>query len=87
MDTSVYIESSALEEWSTELTSVNGELMNNLKAFMETAKSLEKSWAGVSASSFLLQNASFIKKAEECHEKMSDVNSFLLTVVETMEKE
>ena len=87
MDTSVYIDSSALEEWSTELTSVNNELMNNLNAFLETAKSLENSWAGIAASSFLEQNASFIKKAEDCHEKMSDVNSFLLAVIETMEKE
>lgn len=87
IDTTVYVDSDALTKWSTDLTSINNLALDDLEKFKTNVESLKDSWAGSSASSFLNSNEEFIKSALSYHENMKDINSFLITVIETMELE
>lgn len=87
IDTSVYVDTSALTKWNTDLSSINDLAKTDLESFKKNVESLKDSWAGSSATSFLNSNEEFLQKAFSYHESMTDINSFLITVVETMEKE
>ena len=87
MDTSVYVDTAALEGWSSRMASINDAGISNLDTFISKANELESSFEGNSASAFLSSTNSFIQLAKGGHEKMSNVENFLIEVVNTMESE
>ncbi len=87
MDTSVYVETTALEGWSSKMATINEAAINSLDTFISKANELESSFEGVSASAFLNSTSSFINTAKEGHNKMINVRNFLIEVIDTMESE
>ena len=53
LDTSVYVDFSALNEWRNQMENINSSAMDTLDSFMSTVEDLKDSWVGNSAESFL----------------------------------
>lgn len=87
IDSSVYVDTSALESWGAKMSSINGAAMQHLTQFLSQVHQLEGSWAGSSATAFLNSSETFISNSKQCHENMSDVHQFLEEVIAVMEKE
>ncbi len=87
IDTSVFVDTTALTGWSAQMSSLNEESIESLNSFMKNVNSLSNPWAGNSAESFMNFGADLLNKALSCHENMRQVDKFLITVIETMEKE
>lgn len=86
-DSSIYVDTVALEEWGTKMESINSAAEESLNQFLEQVKQLEGAWSGSSATAYQNNTDTLITKAKECHENMSDVHRFLDEVVAVMEKE
>lgn len=87
VDTAVYVDTAALASWSSQMSSINTAAIDNLNTFMSTVSELEGSFAGNSATAFLNSMNNFLKSAIASHESMSDVETFLKTVIITMESQ
>lgn len=87
MDTSVYVDTAALEGWSAKMATINEAAISDLSHFVSKANELDGSFEGNSASAFLSSTDSFINMAKSGHQKMSNVKNFLIEVVNTMESE
>lgn len=86
-DTSVFVETGALSGWSSRMSLLNEQSIESLNSFMRDVESLSEPWAGNSAESFMGFGTELLNNALSCHESMKQVDKFLLTVIETMEKE
>ena len=83
----VYVNTSELIAWGGKMRSINEQAVNTLNSFMNSVNGLEESLEGDSFTSFSDNIDIFIKSAIATHQMMSDVESFLYNVVETMEKQ
>lgn len=83
----VFVDTSSLESWSARMSSINTEAMGNLSDFSNLANGLSDSFDGTSAEAFLNSTNEFIKEARVRHNKMQNLESFLIEVIQTMEKE
>ena len=86
-DPAVYVNVNELTAWGSKMRSINEEAINCLESFLSSVNSLEGSWEGDSFNAFIDDIDVFIKAAIATHHMMSDVESFLYSVVETMEKQ
>jgi uncharacterized protein YukE len=87
LDTSVYVDFSALNEWRNQMDNINSSAMDTLDSFMSTVEDLKDSWAGNSAESFLTSATGVINKAKGYHTEMGNTENFLITVIDTMDKQ
>lgn len=85
-DASVYVDTSALEVWSSQMASINSQAVDVLNLFRSTVESLNDSWAGNSATGFLNSTGTLMNDAINSHNEMANVEKFLITVVETVDK-
>lgn len=88
-DSSIYVDTVALEGWGSRMESINSAASEFLNQFLEQVKQLDEdeSWAGNSATAYQNKTDALIKTAMECHNNMTDVHCFLDEVVAVMEKE
>ena len=87
INTSVYVDFSALNEWKIEMEKINNSALDTLDSFMSTVEELKNSWCGNSAEGFLDSTGSMLKKAKSYHAEMKSVENFLTNVVNTMDKQ
>ena len=87
MDTSVYVDTAALESWSAKMATINEAAISDLSNFINKANELDGSFEGTSASAFLSSTSGFINLAKNGHLKMSNVKNFLIEVANVMENE
>lgn len=85
--TSVYVDTSILKIWETEIKIVNDEAMKNLSLYLNTVNKLQDYMAGNVASGFIKDTTNLINEVEKKHKKMSDVEKFLDEVVNTMNEQ
>lgn len=86
-DSSVYVDASALSSWSTQMSSINQQAIDDLKSFISLVDNLDSSWAGNSAEAFLRETNKFVESALVMHNKMIDVEKFLNEVIMTVEQQ
>lgn len=86
-DSSVYVDTLALTNWSSQMASINEAAVSDLETFIKQVKELDNSWAGNSATGFLNNTSKFINDAINSHNTMGDVENFLITVINTMESQ
>lgn len=86
MDTSVYVDTSALQSWSSSMGKLNSSAIDILASFKETVNSLDDSWKGKSATGFFNSTERLMKQAVNCHNEMSSVEQFLIKVINTTDK-
>ncbi|MDD6757377.1 MAG: hypothetical protein PUE33_04875 [bacterium] len=82
--TSAYIEIGTLQEWKTRLSKTNSEALETLNSYLETAKELENYMLGNVATGFINETTSIINNSKNYHNKMQDVENFLIEVIDTM---
>lgn len=85
--TSVYVDTSILKMWETEINKINDEAMKNLSLYLNTVNKLQDYMAGNVASGVINDTTSLISKVEEEHKKFNDVEKFLAEVVNTMNEQ
>ena len=85
--TSVYVDTSILKMWGTEINNINDEAMKNLSLYLNTVNKLQDYMAGNVASGVIKDTTSLISKVEEEHKKFNDVEKFLAEVVNTMNEQ
>ncbi len=87
LDTSVYVDFSALNEWRNEMDRINGDALSTLDSFESTIGELNNYWSGNSASGFLSSSKNLVNKARSYHNDMCNVEDFLIKVIETMDNQ
>ena len=87
MDTSVYVDFAALNEWRVQMDKINGAALDTLDSFISSVEDLKGSWCGNSADSFLNSTKMMLNKAKNYHNDMRSVENFLATVVNTMDNQ
>lgn len=85
-DASVYVDTSALEEWSSQMANINSQAVDILNSFRSSVESIGDSWVGDSATGFLNANENLMNNAVKYHNEMANVEKFLITVVNTVDK-
>ena len=86
-DTSVYVDFSALSDWRSQMDKINSSALDTLDSFITTMGDLKDSWCGNSADSFLTSSEGLINKAKSYHNEMKNTENFLITVINTMDKQ
>jgi uncharacterized protein YukE len=87
LDTSVYVDFAALNEWRVQMDKINSAALDTLDSFMSSVEDLKDSWCGNSAESFLNSSMKMLNQAKSYHNDMSNVENFLTKVVNTMENQ
>lgn len=87
MDTSVYVDFAALNEWRVQMDKINGAALDTLDSFISSVEDLKGSWCGNSADSFLNSTKMMLNKAKNYHTDMRSVENFLTTVVNTTDNQ
>lgn len=85
--TSVYVDTSTLKIWETEINKINDEALKNLSLYLNTVNKLQDYMAGNVASGFIKDTTNLINKVEKKHKNMNDVEKFLDEVVNTMNEQ
>ena len=85
-DASVYVDTSALEGWSSQMANINSQAVDILNSFLSSVESIGDSWVGDSATGFLNANENLMNNAVKYHNEMANVEKFLITVVNTVDK-
>ncbi len=85
-DASVYVDTSALEGWSSQMANINSQAVDILNSFRSSVESIGDSWIGDSATGFLNANENLMNNAVKYHNEMANVEKFLITVVNTVDK-
>lgn len=85
-DASVYVDTSALEGWSSQMANINSQAVDILNSFRSSVESIGDSWVGDSATGFLNTNENLMNNAVKYHNEMANVEKFLITVVNTVDK-
>lgn len=85
-DASVYVDTSALEGWSSQMANINSQAVDILNSFRTSVESIGDSWVGDSATGFLNANENLMNNAVKYHNEMANVEKFLITVVNTVDK-
>lgn len=85
-DASVYVDTSALEGWSSQMANINSQAVDILNSFRSSVESIGDSWVGDSATGFLNANENLMNNAVKYHNEMANVEKFLITVVNTVDK-
>ena len=86
-DTSVYVDFSALLDWNSKMDEINTSALNTLDSFLKDVEMLKDSWSGNSANGFLRASNNLIRQAKNYHNDMRNVESFLIKVINTMDKQ
>jgi uncharacterized protein YukE len=87
IDTSVYVDFAALNEWKSQMDKINASALDTLDSFMSSVEELKGSWCGNSADSFLNSSKLMLNKAKNYHNEMRNVENFLTTVINTMDNQ
>ena len=87
LDTSVYVDFIALNEWKSQMDKINVSALDTLDSFMSSVEDLKGSWCGNSADSFLNSSKMMLNKAKSYHTEMRNVENFLTTVINTMDNQ
>jgi uncharacterized protein YukE len=87
IDTSVYVDFAALNEWKSQMDKINVSALDTLDSFMSSVEELKGSWCGNSADSFLNSSKMMLNKAKSYHTEMRNVENFLTTVINTMDNQ
>ncbi len=85
-DASVYVDTSSLEGWSSQMANINSQAVDILNSFRSSVESIGDSWVGDSATGFLNANENLMNNAVKYHNEMANVEKFLITVVNTVDK-
>lgn len=85
--TSVYVDTSTLKIWETEINKINDEALKNLSLYLNTINKLQDYMAGNVISGFIKDTTNLINKLEKKHKNMDDVEKFLDEVVNTMNEQ
>lgn len=85
--TSVYVDTSTLKIWGTEINKINDEALKNLSLYLNTINKLQDYMAGNVISGFIKDTTNLINKVEKKHKNMNDVEKFLDEVVNTMNEQ
>lgn len=86
-DTAVYVETEALTGWSVKMAEINTAANNILDQFKSSVEQLKDDWQGNSANGFEIAMNNCLTSAKNKHTDMGQVESFLLKVVDTMQKQ
>ncbi len=87
LDTSVYVDFAALNEWRVQMDKINSAALDTLDSFMSSVEDLKDSWCGNSAESFLNSSTKMLNKAKGYHNDMKNLENFLTTVINTMDNQ
>lgn len=85
--TSVYVDTSTLKIWETEINKINDEALKNLSLYLNTVNKLQDYMAGNVIFGFIKDTTNLINKVEKKHKNMNDVEKFLDEVVNTMNEQ
>ncbi len=86
-DTAVYVETEALTGWSTKMSEINSAAGDILDQFSTAVADLKDDWQGNSANGFETAMNNCLNSAKNKHNDMGQVESFLLKVIDTMQKQ
>lgn len=86
LDTTVYVDTAALESWNSQMGNINAQAVDTLESFRSSVESLNDSWIGDSATGFLNATESLMDKAIGYHNEMANVENFLIKVINTVSK-
>ncbi len=87
MDTSVYVDTEALQSWSSQLQSINSKSIDILDSFKTAVNDMNQVWEGNSAEGFYATVEELLGMSIEKHKEMQHVDRFLLNVVDVMNKQ
>lgn len=85
--TNVYVEPSAMQEWKTSMKNINTECITSIDNVDKYIKQLESNFKGDFPTSYIDSFENFAKSVRNSHDSMSNLESFLDTVVEVMENQ
>ncbi len=86
-DTTEYIDIEALTIWQSKLKKINEECLECLDNFYKRSLELRSVWSGKAASSFDNNFFEKINETREKHNELTDLNSFLLKIANTIKEE
>lgn len=86
-DSNVFVDISAMNGWTANIKEIYTESTTVLNELSTLVESLNDSWQGTSATSFVGNYSAFIKSVLAVCDKMADFGTLLQTVVQTMERE
>lgn len=86
-DTAVYVETEALTGWSTKMSEINVAAGAILDQFSSSVTQLKEDWQGNSANGFETAMNNCLNSAKNKHNEMGQVETFLIKVVDTMQKQ
>lgn len=86
-DTAVYVETEALTGWSTKMSEINTAAGEILQQFSTSVTQLKDDWQGNSANGFETAMNNCLNSAKNKHIEMGQVETFLLKVIDTMQKQ
>ena len=86
-DSSVFVDVSAMNSWKSKVEKISVDGTRILKELMGLAESLNDSWQGTSANSFIENYCTFAKDAISTYSNVSNFGDLLQIVVQTMESE
>ena len=83
---SVYVELSALDNWNKKLNKIDTDAIDIIKNIEAEIKKVEDYWVGNASKGFVEASEELTKLAKSYHLGMKDVDSFLVTVANSMQE-
>lgn len=83
----VLVDLASVQQWRTQLDSINDESIEQLARMLDTVNSLEDSWQGNFATGFIEDCGSMVKNAQNVHNNMKSALDPLLTDVVNVESD
>ena len=74
----VFVDLGALQDWSSQLKSINEESISQLKLMISTVESLEDSWKGNFATGFIDDCSKMLNDLQKTHNEMNNLSSLLI---------
>lgn len=85
IDPKMYVDTSALAEYSKRMSKLNGEAIEILDNFRNDIDNLDGYWTGKCATGFKGSLDQFKSVAKSKHEKMGDLEQFLMDLIVELE--
>lgn len=79
----VFVELAALQEWSSQLKSINEDSISQLKLMITTVESLRDSWEGNFSDGFIEDCSNVLNNLQKIHNEMNNLSSLLIETANT----
>lgn len=80
----VYVDSNAMNDWKTQMNSINQECVTSIEKIESYIEELNSSFQGSYADLYDDSFSSFTKEVKNSHEAMKDFSGFLDAIVNVM---